>query len=795
MFRFVFFAFLVIFSYVARADVIPFTVGDLQAYKSLDGSGKLNYLIDFYKKNKAVGATDGEIINEIVKIDDIQNDPVFKMFSRFSSKIKDLDGYVRTAVNDINREISLKNPGRDDLFINPDDSSTWKNIQYMAVGDRRIKDYIDDYSKNKFFSKPAYTDRGAVVLASCARTRGKTEVLMGYMVLLDEDLALLQQKEGEPKIPMTVDFSGSENVVVGNLAYPLQQYFPALGGLGYAAEAVLPFAVDIKNLTKPAVVRAVLTANVCKNTDCAVKTFPQIEYEIPQSFLESSICTELEQTLYNAPANRHAGITIKSAGFQSKNGVTDLIVRIEKPFSFSGQPDLQIANEVGLRFEAPFVGKDGDVFFYRARLKNPEKIAGKKEIPLTLTVYNAVKSDEFSINVKTRGGFFQSTATTFSGCLSAFFMGVSFVFFTPLLSAWLMLVYALVGAPNRSVPKAGEFFDGLASAAKYVLTFYAILLLIGLMLPKAVFWGVQFESPWLNFVYAAVFCASAFVLPKLFDNIFACRFNWGKTKSVNEKAGFATGIVCGGLLLFTPEISRFYEIYGLLRQSPIVYGALFLFAIAMLFSVAALFDGVAAKEIPPLKGAKTVIVLPLVVQAVLLLFLAGLESGLPRGIGAFVLLGGGIAAMFKFNKKKTAAVVGVVSLVVLPLVPNEYDFNTLGARDFDERALTQAVQDGKTVYLNVTESGCLMCQMNRMTMMYRGGREEIKQGRLIVMGIPYSHPFVRRLLDGTGQDVLPANVIFAPNAPSGKVLPSVIGPWLAPDIVREYVQPLSKSTN
>ena len=286
MFRFVFFAFLVIFSYVARADVIPFTVGDLQAYKSLDGSGKLNYLIDFYKKNKAVGATDGEIINEIVKIDDIQNDPVFKTFSRFSSKIKDLDGYVRTAVNDINREISLKNPGRDDLFINPDDSSTWKNIQYMAVGDRRIKDYIDDYSKNKFFSNPAYTDRGAVVLASCARTRGKTEVLMGYMVLLDEDLALLQQKEGEPKIPMTVDFSGSENVVVGNVAYPLQQYLPALGGLGYAAEAVLPFAVDIKNLTKPAVVRAVLTANVCKNTDCAVKTFPQIEYEIPQSFLE-----------------------------------------------------------------------------------------------------------------------------------------------------------------------------------------------------------------------------------------------------------------------------------------------------------------------------------------------------------------------------------------------------------------------------------------------------------------------------------------------------------------------------
>ena len=70
MFRFVFFAWLIVFSNAAVADVIPFTQGDLKEYKSLDSGDKLKFLLDFYKKNKAIGAKEGEIINEIVKIEE-----------------------------------------------------------------------------------------------------------------------------------------------------------------------------------------------------------------------------------------------------------------------------------------------------------------------------------------------------------------------------------------------------------------------------------------------------------------------------------------------------------------------------------------------------------------------------------------------------------------------------------------------------------------------------------------------------------------------------------------------------
>lgn len=795
MFRFVFFVFFLIFSSDALADVIPFTVGDLQAYKALDRKEKLSYLIDFYKKNKAVGATDGEIINEIVKIDEIQNDPVIQAFSKFSSKIKTVDGYLQAAAHDFNQDIAARNPGRDDLLINPDDLSTWKNIQYVAIGDKSIKDYIDSYSKDKFFSDAVYTDDGALLLASCARTDGKTEVLMGYMVLMKDGVSLLHQKQGEAPVPLTLDFSGSENVDAGGVVYPLRRSLPVSGGLGYADEVVLPFPVKIKNPKKPAVVRAVLTANVCKDADCAVKTFPQTEYKIPYSILESSICTELEQVKYNAPASRHAGIRIKGVAFHREKESADLIVRVVAPFSFAGQPELQIANAEGLLFETPFVSRDNGVWFYRVRLKNPERLTGKKEVSLTLTFFNAVKADEFSVKVATKNKLLHLGETTFSGCLRAFFSGFSFILFTPLFSALLMLVYALIAAPNRTVRRAGLFFDGLADGGKTVAVFYAVLLLAGAALPKSVFWGVQFESPWLNFVYAALFAAAAWALPKLFDADFASRIKFLNADEQPQKAGFLTAVACGGLVLFTPEINRCYDVYTLLIRSPVVYGALFLLAVVTPFAVVALLDRLAEKEIPEIKGARLIVVVPLLAQAALLLLLTGLEAGLWRGIGAVVLLGAAAAAMFRFDRKKAAAVGVVLSLLVVPLMPNEYDFNAFGAQNFDEQALTQAVADGKTVYVNVTQSGCLICQINRLMMMYKGGRNEIKQGNLLVTGVPYAHPFVRRLLGGTGVDRLPANLIFSPKTPSGKVLPPVIGPWLAPDIVRKNVQSLSKSTN
>lgn len=795
MFRFVFFAWLIVFSNAAVADVIPFTQGDLKEYKSLDSGDKLKFLLDFYKKNKAIRATDGEIINEIVKIDEIQNDAKFQTLARLSSKIKSMESYVRHLIEGINRDIEKQNPGRSDLLIDYDDSSTWKNFQYVAIGDRTIHDYFSDFSKEKFFSDAVYTESGAVMLASCARTQNKPEILMGAMILLDKSAVILQQKEGEIKTPVTVDFSGSENVDVGALSYPLQHFLPEFNGVGYVTEAVLPFTVKIKNGKKP-VIRAVVSANVCRNGKCAVETFPSVEYTVEPAYLESSVCTELTRTRYNAPANRAAGINVTDAFFKTEDGKTDLTVRVKKPFSFSDTPQLMITNTKGLHFDDSFTGSEGGNVLYRIRLKNPEKIQGKEKIPLTLTFFNAVKSDEITMDIPVGGIGFNSFTTTFSGCISALILGIKFLLLTPLLTALLMLAYLILNDKNRSVEKTDAFFDGLAESLKILLPVYAVLTVVGMALPQSFYWGMQFASPLINGMFVLLFFCACAIVPKLFDENFVAQIKGMNRFNVNEKAGLLAGLLCGGLLTATPLISLGYEFRSLISQSPFVYIPLFLFAIFGVFIVLVLFDGLSADtDGKPCRSLKGFMLLPLVVQVVLLTVLIGLQSGWLR-MAVFVMFS--VLAMlsfFRFHRSKVATGVAVAGLLALPVVPNGYDFNTLGARPFDEKEIVRSVDEGKSVYLNVTESGCLICQINRLMVMYRGGAKAITDGRLIVMGIPYTHPFVRRIMQNTGKDFLPANLLFSPKTPAGKVLPSVIGPWTTPDIVREYVQPLSKSTN
>ena len=796
MFRFVFLLLLAVFPNLCAAEVIPLTYGDLEKYNALPAKDKMSFLVDFYKKNKAVGATDGEILNEIVKIDGIQNNFKIRMFAKISSQLDNYDSYIRMAVDDINRQIRENNPGRDDLLIDPDDSSTWTNIQYMAVGDRNLKDYLWDFTKSKYFSDPVYTPSGAFMLAACARTdAANPNLLMGAMLLQDPSAVILQQREGERPAPVTLDFSASENVVVDAPDYPLQDELPELNATGYVKEAVLPFTVHIQDTAKPAIVRATAKATVCRDGVCAVEHYPQVEYEIPESYLESSVCTELNRTVYNAPARRNAKIKLKDAVLKKEQGEVFLIAAVEKPFSFAGEPKLRIANELGLHFEDAFVGSEGSGFFYRARLKNPEKIADKKEIPLTLTFYNQVKADEFPVNAAVGKDFAFNFSTSIAGCFAAFAGGFLTLLLTPLLTAVLMLMYQMFNADNRTAERTGDFFDGLADSAKWSVCGAAALVLIGHWAGRFAFFGVQFKSPWLNGVYIAAFSAAAVILPKLFDDAFVSRLPFVKSDNPRKTAGFLTGLICAGLLLFTPEIAFFNELLELLSRSPVVYTLLFLSAAASVFVLVILLNEAAIKSGKEIKFLSKAMVAPLFVQIVLLAVTLGLEIGAFR-TGIAIVFAVIVGLVFKyFDRKKTAAAALLASLAAVPVLPTEYDFNTFGAADFDEQVLKQAVADGKSVYLNVTESGCLICQSNRLVMMYKGGRDEIKQGNLIVMGVSYAHPFVRRLLEGTGQDILPANILFSPKTPSGKVLPSVLGPWRAPDIVREYVQPLSKSTN
>ena len=66
-----------------KIKLIPVTVGDVEMYGSLSNKEKRSFIFDFYKKNKEIGATDGQILNELLKLDveDGQNSKLIQSLS------------------------------------------------------------------------------------------------------------------------------------------------------------------------------------------------------------------------------------------------------------------------------------------------------------------------------------------------------------------------------------------------------------------------------------------------------------------------------------------------------------------------------------------------------------------------------------------------------------------------------------------------------------------------------------------------------------------------------------------
>ena len=247
-----------------------------------------------------------------------------------------------------------------------------------------------------------------------------------------------------------------------------------------------------------------------------------------------------------------------------------------------------------------------------------------------------------------------------------------------------------------------------------------------------------------------------------------------------QTAGFLVALAVGVLMLFSPMVGSYFELFALLKASPVIYFLCFCAGIATPFLGAAFFAAKAA-DVPHKNVPLRIpfLFLPAFFQGLLTFVLLGLESGRYIMLGTLVCFAAAGLAWKKMpvTRKTFLRISGALCLFALlfvPFQPNKYSFNTYGALPFDEAALHKAVSEGKAVYLNVSESGCLACQYNRYSMIHNGGYYAIRDGKLLVMTATYDNPFVRRLLQDAGAHILPADILFGPAAPQGRLLPSAL---------------------
>ena len=515
---------------------------------------------------------------------------------------------------------------------------------------------------------------------------------------------------------------------------------------------------------------------------------------------------KIRQQMSLTPKAHMARVELKNMYLdKSDNNQVDLLADFEIAWYFNAKASFIIKNEEGILFSDPFVVQDGNDLHLKVRILNPEAL--QKNLNVVIDVEYAGKSAEFKKNVSFERPiltkFFALFRFSILDFIVAFLSGVKFILLTPVLTALLLLGTQAAIISRKTASKTLSFYYGLGKMFYFWCLVYLMIALIwNYILPDGLlYWGIQFVFPFLNFLFILIFAVCALYLFKIFDDVsvvmlsdkFPFFFSFFKAEEVREKAGLIVGFITGVLLLITPMTSFYYEVYILLSRSPIIYSLTFAAGVSLPFLAVSFLDKRGA-ALPEDKRAqkliRMVLPFPLFFQILFLLLDVLVGTDVDIFVLCFVLIVLGASTVLKFpqfKQKYVLAILLVMASAFVPPFPEKDSFNKAWGIPFDEELLRQKVYEGKSVYLNVTESFCLSCHWNRFLMYFAGAPKEIKDGKLTIMRIKYNHPFLKRLLEQSGKYGLPTNLAFSPVYPEGKLLDPVFSFLTMKSIVEEFL--------
>lgn len=784
--------------------VIPLTQEEIEKYKTMYFSDKLSFLYEYYVKNKQKNVTDAQILQEMTRLDD--DGGLISVFSDLKGKLKSLEaGYHRT-IDEINQAILEKYPGKTEYLINSEDKSTWKNIRYYAFGDKSLDDFFQSFKDERFYSKIYTAPYGQFRLAACANLKNKKKVNMALIALLTPGYRILRQLEGEPFVPVKTQVTTSKGISVLPVQYPLTSVFEVGNdkAYGYSGKILFPFEVEFEKPGNAADFEMSATFKIC-DTDgqCKDETTEPLKYSFfADPFLETPVCPDLREAAMTLPSRGLSGLDFKKAGFkEDKDGNIYLLASFEIPAVNMDTPVLHIANTNGVRFETPFfVGVDGDAVF-RSKVLNPQHLKNIEKVNLVLTVFNLNRASEFSVNLSLKDVFLSERSVSVFKMILAFLEGVKFILFTPLYLLMSLFLYQMLFVRGKNPQATLDFAQGAwYGLALFLSVVCSAAFIICFFFPNLSFvWGQQLNSPFFNVLLCAVFLTAPVWMMKLFDDKCVEKytrkinplFQAAGMVSCRQKAGMSLALIVGMMMLFSPMLSTYFDLYALLKPFPVEYGICFLFGIVLPFAVALIYYKPAAElPVKKIRFLKFVLFFQAYLHAFLIWLIIGSESGLWIFLGVFAF-----AAVSYFilknisktqaTKKKLFAVFLVLMILFVPFSPNSLNFSGFAAYPFNEKDLHKFVREGKAVYVNVSEDACLACHYNRLAMLYFGGTVAIRQGKLVIMTAPYNTPYLKDFLKDTGLYTLPTNVVFGPAAPQGMLLPSLIHPTTAGMAVSE----------
>jgi len=659
---------------------------------------------------------------------------------------------------------------------------------------------------------------------------------MGLEFQLAEHWKIYWRSPGDAGFPPLPDWSASENVMAVHMAWPAPVRFSILGfeTLGYTDEVVFPLSVTPKIASEPIRLAGRIDYLIC--SDICVPETVNLVLDIPAGEAEPSAFAHIINK-YSARVpgdGKNHGLSIDRLSLDATDPAKPVIVvsaRSLLGLSFDN-PDVYLEGPDGTGYGAPATTLSDDGFLAELRVPVFPALGGDGKLitvlenaRFTVTLADGDRAAEKLFEAITLGASSQSVlpetpaetpteipASTSSVSTLMSILGIAFLggLILNLMPCVLpVLSIKLLGVINHSGSEARTVrLSFLASAAGIIVSFLIIGgALAALKLTGATIgWGIQFQQPW--------FLASMMLIVI----VFACNL-WGwfevrlpatiadagaqvrHTTGKNDGIGghFLTGMLA--TLLATPCSAPFLGTavgFALARETTdilIVFAMLGL-GLSTPYILVAMAPGLATRLPKPgrwMVSLRRILGIALAGTAGWLLWVmsqqvgwkaTGISGGFAIGIMIVLYLhhrsggkrGHGIA---------TAGLVFAIIAIVVPvlagndgkgLIKPATELDSLW-QPFDPLNIGQLVDEGHTVFVDVTADWCITCQVNKSFVLARSPViERLESDRIIAMQADWTlpDPVISDYLASFSRYGIPFNAVYGPGAPDGVMLPELL---------------------
>jgi suppressor for copper-sensitivity B len=676
----------------------------------------------------------------------------------------------------------------------------------LALGAAHAAELASDWGSTK---------QGRVRLLAAPSPGGALR--LGLHFMLQPGWKIYWRSPGDAGLPPSVDWAGSENVTVGATGWPAPERFSYYGleTFGYEGEAVLPIDARVPDRSAPVQLRAAVSfltcAAVCVPNDVTLSLdLPAGAGASPESAaLIDRFMRSVPGTVDAAKLAVH-NVTIAAAG---KDALLTVELDGTPPLK---KPDLLVEGAAGASFLAPRAEPQQGMTVLTAIAPGAAgevaKLAGA-ELHLTVIDRGSPESTPRAATfdaLPTKAAPPQAAGLGLVPVLALALLGGFILNFMPcvlpVLSMKLISLVAHSGQGRRMVR-----FGFLASSAGIVASFLvmAALLIVFRSAGMAVGWGIQFQEP----IFLAALAAIV--------TLFACNLlGWFEITLPWWLAGMAPGggpslggnFLAGAFatLLATPCSAPFlgtavgFALAGSPGDILLVFLCLGL-GLALPYLAVAAFPGIARVMPRPGKwmlALRQVLGLLLAGTAAWLIWVLVDEASTVAAVAVAVLALAAVACLALQSRlegarpKRLLAVAAAVLLIAMlapPLVtePVAMPLNIAAGDDwveFDQAAIAGAVASGKTVFVDVTASWCLTCQVNeRLVLDADPVHLRLSGPSVVAMRADWTRHDSRigDFLKTYGRFGIPFNVVYGPSAPTGVPLPELLTESAVLDALRQ----------